>query len=147
MDSNQLVKFSFNTWYPFNKTSIYNAPRKTGTYVIRIKNGKPFGRLKGCSDIIYIGKTEEKKGVYNRLLAYFRKPGRTNLTNIRIIELAKRYEFEVSWVISEKPSDLEMRLFNKYEEDHDELPPANRTSRNVIRDKEDLKASFYAKNY
>lgn len=142
MDSNQLVNFSFNIWYPFTKISINDAPRKIGTYVIRMRNGKPFWRLRGSSDIIYIGKTEGKKGIYERLLAYFRKPGRTNFTNQRIIKMAKKYEFEISWVQTDKPQDLEMRLLRIYEEDHDELPPLNRSSRNFLRDSQDLGASF-----
>jgi len=144
MDSTQLVKFSFDKWNPFIRTSINDAPRKNGTYIIRIKNGKPFGRLRGCSDLIYIGKTEGKNGIYGRLLAYFRKPGRTNFTNQRIIKFAKKYEFEISWVPTDKPQDLEMRLLKIYEEDHDELPPLNRTSRNFLRDSQDLDASFCA---
>ena len=143
MDSTQLEKYSFIKWYPFTRTAINDAPRTFGTYVMRMKNGKLFGRLRGCSDIVYIGHSERpKNGIYGRLLDYFRKPGRTQLTNQRIIKLATKYEFEISWVSIMKARDLEMRLLMIYEDDHDELPPINRQSVIYVRDSQDLPMSL-----
>jgi hypothetical protein len=111
-----------------------------------MSGGVLFGRLRGKSDIIYIGKTEGQNGIKGRLANYFRKPGKTQWTNQRIYNLVQRYNWEVSWCLTEKPQDLERILLKKYEEEHDELPPLNRASRNFLRDFADLPASFYVRH-
>ncbi len=68
MDSTKLVMFS--DWHLFNKLTAQNAPLKLGVYVMRMSGVKCFGRLRGKSDIIYIGRAD-KRSIKKRLLDYF----------------------------------------------------------------------------
>ena len=40
-------------------------------------------------------------------------------------EMAKKYNAQISWRISEDPKESETYLLGKYLENHDELPPLN----------------------
>ena len=123
MDSRQFQK-EFSEWYPFNEQGVINAPRQRGAYVIRKAGGQRFGRLRGESDILYIGKAETKGGLKQRLQQHMR-PGPTQYTNQRIKKLARKYEMEVAWHACEKPRNVEHHLLSKYVSKHDELPPLN----------------------
>ncbi len=118
MDSAQLTQFS--NWRSLSDQGIKNAPSQQGTYVIRKAGGKRFGRLRGESDIVYIGSTT--RGLRGRLRQYIH-PGPTQWTNWRIHELAKKYNFEVAWYKNNEPENLEHQLLRQYLNEHDELPP------------------------
>jgi len=94
--------------------------------------GRHFGRLHGESDILYIGSTEAKRGLRQRLRQYL-YPGPTQWTNKRVNELAKKYEMEVAWYPCDEASDLEHQLLRRYLEQHDELPPLNHASRKKLK--------------
>jgi len=94
--------------------------------------GKYSGRLKGESDILYIGSTEGKHGLRGRLQQYLR-PGRTQQTNKRIYEMAKKYDMEIAWCLCGEASNLEHQLLRRYFEDHDELPPLNHASKMLLK--------------
>ena len=68
---------------------------KKGFTFFEIAQGKPFSRLRGKSDILYIGKTESKAGFRGRLLQYLH-PSRKQWMNTRIHELSKKYEIELA---------------------------------------------------
>jgi len=127
MNSTHLSQFErrFSEWYPFNRHGIKNAPEQPGVYVIRITQGRCFGRLKGKSDILYIGSCEAKKGLRQRLQQYLH-PGPTQWTNRRVNQLAKEYQMEVAWCLCDEPRNFEHDLLIRYLKDHDELPPLNR---------------------
>lgn len=129
MDSASIGHLGFSVWHPFqltDKESILKmATTDMGVYVIRRK-GDRFGRLRGRSDILYIGKTEARKGMNARIGAYF-NPGPTQWTNQRINLFLKRREpMEISFVIMRSPGRLESQLLAQYLAEHDELPPLNR---------------------
>jgi hypothetical protein len=90
--------------------SAENAPREKGVYVIRQTAGKPFGRLQGESDLLYIGIAESEGGLRQRLLQYFH-PGPTQWTNRRINNYLGKYQMEVAWCICLEPINLEHDLF------------------------------------
>lgn len=98
-----------------------------GVYIIR--TDKSFGRLKGSSDILYIGKTNTKGGFKTRMKQYF-NPGPSQLTNIRINNfLNNNHVFmEILFLKDNDPESLERDLLKKYMEEHLELPPFNRNS-------------------
>lgn len=132
MDSSNISQFGyqFSNWYVFsipNKIVLLaNLRKDTGVYVIRFSKGN-FGRLNGYSDILYIGKTEDKNGIKGRVSGYFNK-GPTQFTNIRIYSfLRKQMPMEISFAsITQNPRNVEILLKDQYLKDHDELPPFNR---------------------
>lgn len=126
MDSSGLgsLKKELENWYPFEKQSIEKAPRKKGIYVIRLATFKPIGRLRGESDILYIGSTTSEGGLRQRLMQYFH-PGPTQWTNQRLYGFLKKYHMEITWCPCEEPTNLEHDLLRQYLSEHDELPPFN----------------------
>jgi len=134
MDSRQVSQIckGVSEWYPFNEESVKSAPKQYGIYIFRMAQGKRLGRLKGESDIFYIGSTEGKHGLRGRLQQYLR-PGRTQWTNKRIHEMAKKYGMEIAWCLCGEASNLEHQLLHRYFEDHDELPPLNHASKMLLK--------------
>ena len=125
MDSSNLQRHGLDRWFPFTEEVLSQIPRSTGVYVLRTPNAKPFGRLRGYSDILYIGSSEAS---LKRRLRFYFHPGPTQRTSIRINRMLKTYEAEVSWIQNEEPKTLETKLINTYFEEHDELPPFNAQS-------------------
>ena len=130
MDSNSIISYGFINWYIFslnNQQSLINGlPTTSGVYIIRHGNGS-FGRLRGYSDILYIGKTDQKGGIKTRIKSYF-KPGPTQWTNQRIYSfLLNLTHMEISYIYINNPRQLEVQLKQDYLNDHDELPPFNRS--------------------
>ncbi len=121
MDSTALPQ-GFSEWADFDNQTLKTAPTTKGAYVIRLKGGVHFGRLRGTSDIAYIGRSD--KSLRERLWQYLR-PGRTQFTNLRVNQLMKQYDFEVAWLEDPTPNIHEHNLQLQYVKDHDELPPLN----------------------
>ena len=131
MDSTQLSRFErhFSKWHPLDEQGLENAPQQPGVYVIRRAQGRRFGRLRGESDILYIGSCRAKKGLRQRLQQYS-YPGPTQWTNLRVKELSEKFKMEVAWCVInapnlEEPRNFECDLLANYLKDHDELPPLN----------------------
>jgi hypothetical protein len=119
-------------WYPFNEESLKSVPKQYGIYIFRMAQGKCFRRLKGESDIFYIGSAEGNRGLRGRLQQYLR-PGPTEWTNKRIHVTAKKYDMEITWCVCGEASNLELQLLRRYFEDHDELPPLNHASKRLLK--------------
>jgi len=130
MNSSDLKKNNL-IWYTFSLKNKENILERStldiGVYIIR--TDKSFGRLKGSSDILYIGKTNAKGGFKTRMKQYF-NPGPSQLTNIRIKNFLSnnRVFMEISFLKNNDPESLERDLLKKYVEEHLELPPFNRNS-------------------
>jgi hypothetical protein len=114
----------FTEWVPFDRALDY-ADEKTGIYEIRMKDGKKFGRVRGESDIVYIGSTT--KSFKSRFRGYM-KPDRSQKTNQHVKWFSTKYELEVAFLPIEKPKFYESLLIDAYIADHDELPPLNHQS-------------------
>lgn len=129
MNSTELKnsRTDFSEWYPLNEEGVKQAPKEQGVYVIRKSRGQCFWRLRGQSDIFYMGSTIAKGGLKQRLSQYLH-PGPSQLTNIRINKLLNKYEMEVAWCTCNEPGNLEHQLLRQYVEEHDELPPLNHAS-------------------
>lgn len=69
MDSKNLQKEGFERWVSFNNLEPNNIPGKKGTYLFVLDSH--FGRLKGKSDILYIGHSGNLK---QRLLKKYKNP-------------------------------------------------------------------------
>jgi excinuclease UvrABC nuclease subunit len=132
MNSSQLTQKGFSEWIPFTEENVEKAPRKPGVYILRKAHGLVFGRLRGKSDILYIGSTEAQSGLKHRLKQYFH-PGPTQWTNKRINKLLEKYEMEIAWCPCDEPSNLEHQLLTQYLEEHDELPPLNHATKRLLK--------------
>jgi len=126
LDSTQVCQFKkeFSSWHPFHKQAAENAPTQPGVYVLRKAKGERFGRLKGESDILYIGSTEAGNGLKQRIQQYFH-PGPSQWANRRINEYTMKYSMEISWCPCDEPRNFEHSLLKQYLKEHDELPPFN----------------------
>lgn len=126
MDSSALggINKDFGSWRPFESQIVREAPQVIGVYVLRQADGKLVCRLRGESDILYIGSTTSQGGLRQRLMQYFH-PGPTQWTNQRLNSFLKKYAMEVAWCPCGEPTNLEHDLLRKYMIDHDELPPFN----------------------
>ena len=119
-------------WIPF-KEVLGKVTKDKGVYFIRMKGGVTFHRLRGDSDIVYIGKATNQNGFKGRFASYIH-PGPTQHTNQKINAFAKKYELEVGFLpnrivgnnnIIISSEILESTYLEGYESQHDELPPLN----------------------
>ena len=117
-------KIGFDKWMPFDRALDY-ADEKVGVYEIRMKGGRKFGRVKGESDIVYIGSTT--KSFKSRFRGYM-KPGKSQKTNQHVKWFSTKCGLEVAFLPIEKPKFYESLLIDTYLADHDELPPLNHQS-------------------
>lgn len=128
------VKKDFQEWVPLAEIEknhkLLEKAKFAGTYIFRKLGGEKFGRLRGESDIIYIGSTGVRKGssqtIYDRVYGDFillSKPGRVT-QRIHKLLMERNYlnKAEVAWC----DKNIEAELLERYEADHDELPPWNR---------------------
>ena len=126
MDSYTLYKYGFKNWYKLTDIRLgeITPPSEPGTYVLRLN--RSFGRLRGQSDILYIGSTSN---IYHRIIEnYLEGRGGKTTQRIRYYIFDREYLelIEISWVTTDNPKQLEEELLKKYEEEHHELPPWNR---------------------
>jgi hypothetical protein len=128
MDSTNFPDFD---WVQWNRRILQDAPKKPGIYVFRLSGKQPVQRVKGQSDIVYVGCTTRGKGTIRRRL-------REHLTEKKIERNTAHYlqrvqkevgKLEVSWKVlgtHRDAMDVERILLAEYEEDHIEFPPLNR---------------------
>ncbi|MCK5580755.1 MAG: GIY-YIG nuclease family protein [Candidatus Omnitrophica bacterium] len=122
MNNKSLNNFSKSQFFSID--ILPEIPTVPGTYVLIFP--KCFGRLKGKSNILYIGKSS--KSLRQRLKFYF-KPGPTQHTSKRINKFLKENkEIKISFITNNNPRVLEKKLLQNYFKDHDEYPPLNRNS-------------------
>jgi len=107
-----------------------NIPNDRGVYIIKIENS--IGRVKGRSDIIYIGQGKLKDRLYAILGYFYGKPSEKNWPHtakkeiFRLLSEEKNNLF-YSCFITKACKELERKLLREYEKDHIELPPLNKT--------------------
>ena len=102
-----------------------------GVYAFRVQ--EQFGRLKGKSNILYIGKVEQnpkrKKGIWYRLRNY-RQNNKGASKRLKKIENAfgGKSSIEYAYEICDNPRETEKALLKSYYEIHLEFPPLNRSA-------------------
>lgn len=126
----------FSKWYLFNKEGIANAPQQKGVYVIRKAKGQLLSLIRGKSDILYIGSTEEKNGLKGRLERYFQHSAKG--TDLRVQQFATKYQTEIAWCVCDKSYNFETDLNQQFQKDHDMLPTLNRQGKKQKRDSTDM---------
>jgi len=127
MDSTHSVfeSLKFTAWQPW-ATSFEQFPSQPGLYVFRHKN--QFGRLKGETDILYIGSC---KSTLRQRLKFYIKPGPTQFTSQRLhqfLNMEDYHNVEIAWSIHPEDSvrRIENELLDLFVQEHHELPPWNR---------------------
>lgn len=102
---------------------------RNGVYAFRLTSN--FGRLRGISSVLYMGKCDQKKsgrsGLWHRLQNY----RQDNLgASKRLKEIEKEFggqsNVEYSYIVCENPREIEKALLEDYYIKHRELPPLNR---------------------
>ena len=112
-------------WRALQPEILQEAPKEVGLYVFRTKDGTRFGRLRGESDIIYIGSAKGQGGIRRRLYSHLH-PGPTQATNKRSRWLQDKVQMEVAWECGETAASKEGLALGLYRQDHWEFPPLNR---------------------
>jgi hypothetical protein len=115
----------FCGWVRWDVGAISDAPDLPGVYAFRL-HGRAFGRLKGESDLVYIGCADSVK---RRLSGHL--PARAEALECagRLRDVETVGALEVAWRplgSAEEAKDEEARLLRHYYWDHIELPPVNR---------------------
>ena len=128
MDGTTLLSLGFCEWRPFKKETIKIAPEHKGVYAFRSLTS--LGLKVGSSDIMYIGRAKgEGKKTYTikRGLNQYLHPGHGNRTKIRVGQKAKDEGWEVSWMVTDSPDQMECHLLRQFYRDHGQKPPENRS--------------------
>jgi len=127
MDSGELKNYGVKLWYKLSDdlgNLKQKIPKEPGVYVFKLN--RYLEKVKGKSDILYIGSS---KNLQKRIINNYLK-GNGGLTTKRIHNyLIKRNYInfvEVGWEITKNYKNLEKKLRNKFDKDHDQLPPWNR---------------------
>ena len=128
MDSEALRKKGFCEWKPFQKGVERLAPENKGVYAFR-----GLARLSlalGSSDVMCIGRaTSDRKGPYHNLrrcLRQYLHPGHLQRTRLRVGGKALTQGWEISWMVTDSPEEVERHLLRCFRADHGQLPPENR---------------------
>ena len=103
-----------------------------GVYAFRLK--KSFGRLRGTSDILYIGmcnqnaEVNRRPGLWHRLNNYRQNlgGGSKRLKDVERLFGGKSC-IQYSYVPCDSPREVERALLANYYEKHLEIPPLNRS--------------------
>jgi len=112
-------------WIRWPNINLAKVPQSPGVYLFRIAEGSPLERVKGTSDIVYIGSGIIRK----RLRAHSRHDMiKWTGTGWAICLIMRARAVDVAW--REMPLDQarseEATILQQYLVDHFELPPANR---------------------
>lgn len=138
MLSADLKRYDFNDYFKIeadhqrNKELISRLPKEKGVYIIRV--GKPIPRIKGESDIIYIGQGVIQHRIQALLRSYLPLPLRDYMNKHTARELFERVASELNLqpefsfvLLGQKSKELESRLLRDYCLSHIEPPPLNNT--------------------
>ena len=119
----------FSRWCKWDSKIFRDASNLPGVYAFRL-TANSFGRLKGKSDLVYIGCTESSQGtVSSRLRDHLSTRAEGSNVAQRLCDTREVGELEVAWKIlasSKEAIDEEARLLRAYYRDHIEPPPVNR---------------------
>lgn len=124
MDSNAIcimLKQPAVVWYP--RAGVPAGLRSScGIYVYRCARGIAFGRLKGKSDVVYIGRSSRP---VHRSKQHARLRGDIKDQGWRLKLIESHVGLEIGFFPCGQPEEQERELLTRYFRDHLELPPAN----------------------
>jgi len=125
MNSHELR--NLGQWKTWTRNTVREAPLSPGIYVFRLAEAKTIQRLKGASDILYIGCSTRLR---DRLKEHLKVMDVERNTAYRLQRVEQEIgRLEVSWESydsADKAKDAERLLLAIYEADHIEFPPLNR---------------------
>jgi hypothetical protein len=129
MNSNELVDYP--SWLGWFRKAVDHAPEKPGVYIFRLIRTPTLARLKGHSDIIYIGSTKKgERTLRDRLKDHLRPRGDKRDLGYRLKRVTDEAgSVEVAWRVfdsHDSAQECERQLLKRFEKDHIELPPLNR---------------------
>lgn len=140
MDSKDLTKFGLNNWFKADdETTLLEELKRmkgiVGVYVVRAD--RPIPRLKGESDVLYIGEGNVKNRVEELVKRFLPPSWKRNITVSHTArnDLERALDelgisIEISYVkcnSKEEAKGLENKLIWIYRQDHIESPPLNNT--------------------
>lgn len=124
----------WSEWLPLNEPNIAKCEDKNAVYRIRRKEGT-VPRVQGCSEILYIGSTDETKerqSVKKRLLGLIRH-GHVARRQLRLFEKELKMTLEFSVAYTNEPKTLQDKLLMEYFKAHYEQPPANNARSKLLK--------------
>lgn len=142
------MKIDWSKWYSFKELEKMNfkpVPISKGVYQIRCAiNGKPIIIPRAGEDdkdgILYIGKTESKRGLKQRIRLFWKgihEKGKTledlsvphtGANTYVIYGFSRRFPIEcleVKWAIVDSPLEVERKLLEEYVRRYLDKPPLN----------------------
>jgi hypothetical protein len=111
-------------WMMLERSTVDRPFDHLGVYVIRIASGKPVGRLKGQSDVIYIGSGQIERRVRAHSRPQFNFKDKGSLL-AWIATDGSIGGLEVAFFPCQEHKQVESDLLFSYLQDHREPPPAN----------------------
>jgi hypothetical protein len=129
MDSSSIEGFS--TWNEWGSRVAIQVPAKPGVYIFRLAPSQRIRRLKGFSDLVYMGATKKgKRTLRDRLEDHLRPRVDMRDLGYQLERVIKEVgPLQVAWKPLDEHFDarwLERRLLTQYQDDHLEFPPLNR---------------------
>jgi len=110
---------------PLSKSELSGIPRHSGVY--RIVTSESFGRLRGQSNIIYIGcSSKGGQGLWLEIRNLLNPQRQHFYTLEPIRKSGLQLEYQYVTTPTDEAEDIEYHLLDLYEKEHLELPPANR---------------------
>jgi hypothetical protein len=113
-----------------NQNFVLSVPCKSGVYIVMIQNN--IKRLRGESNILYIGRSRNLQRRMKYLLKYFLPSdfvgnwGRHTARNaIKVIIEETDYKPEITYCVFDNYKEMESRLLQAYCKNHIEGPPLN----------------------
>jgi len=121
----------FSAWADWASGTVDQAPRKPGAYAFRLARAERIKRLKGESDIVYIGATRKgRRTLRDRLRQHLRPRRDMKDPGVRLLRVVTEVgPLEIAWREFKNHSDAqweERELLAQFADDHIELPPLNR---------------------
>jgi hypothetical protein len=126
MNSSELN--NLREWKAWNQSVVWEAPLAPGIYVFRLAERKAIQRLKGESDVLYVGCSAKLRNRFKEHLKVMNVERNVAYRLQRVEQQIGR--LEVSWESydsADKAKDAERLLLAKYEMEHIEFPPLNRS--------------------
>jgi len=129
-DAREIAKNQWSEWQAIKLNPVTEQnPLKVrkgevGIYLIRSRKGIP--RLKGVSDIIYVGKGVLRNRIFKAIAndkGQKKCPYYSKMLSLFLLEL--NLDLSFSYSVTEDAKRLEGLILKEYENDHYELPPLN----------------------
>jgi hypothetical protein len=127
-EGEQILNITWSHWYSLTEEVIsQQAPKEFGIYKIRQTNGVLVTRLRGKSEILYLGRsgTTANRTLRQRLLELVRYGPHIAAGRIKRLKEELGLHLEFCYAETKEPVSAEKLLLMLYDKEHYELPPLN----------------------